>query len=213
MPGRHFELLHDDGRPICIVGNTYCNHLIFDTLNRQRQTLIMTLEECQQQPTSFFQDHQFFSTSSTMPFKIQVIDWLQSQKASFVTVIDSTSVIDTDAQIGRNTMILSHNAILKSSVIGDHCHMVNHITTAHDSIVGDFGYICACSYLIYTTLGRGVVSGLRSSFVPKSPLRLCVPDWTNFMISSIVHREISTTGTYFGNRKINDQTSLTHSIL
>ena len=213
MMPRRFNILHDDGRDICIVGKSYVNKMVFDIVKSQRKILLLTFEECQQQPISFFEDHQFFSTSSTMSFKKTMIDWLSTKDASFISLVDSSSVIDHDVTIGRNTVILDHNSLMPGITIGNHCHVVNHAHIVHETSISDFCYICGYCYLCFTHLGTGSVVGLRSSFVPKPPIKLDIPPWTNFLLNSAVNRSINQPGTYFGNRKINDQTSLTYSIM
>jgi len=210
---RDLEILHDQSRPICIVGKSYANHIAFDVLKKKRKTVLLSFEETQQQPTSFFQDHQFFSTSSTMSFKKTMIDWLSIKDVSFISLVDSSTVIDHDVKIGRNTVILDHNSLTPGITIGNHCHVVNHASIVHETSISDFCYICGYCYLCFTHLGTGSVVGLRSSFVPKPPIKLDIPPWTNLLLNSAVNRSIDQPGTYFGNRKINDQTSLTYSIM
>lgn len=212
MP-RNFEIMHDDGRDVCIVGKSYVNKMAFDIVKSQRKIVLLTFEECQQQPISFFQDHQFFSTSSTISFKKHMIDWLSTRDVSFISLIESSSVIDHAVKIGRNTVILDNNSLMPGVTIGNHCHVVNCVTIAHETSISDFCHICGYSYLCFTNLGAGSVVGLRSSFVPKPPMTLDVPPWTNFLLNSAVNRPIATPGTYFGNRKINDETSLTYNFM
>jgi NDP-sugar pyrophosphorylase family protein len=195
------------------VGKSYVNQIAFDALKKRRKTVWLSLEQAQEQPPSFFQDHQFFGSSSTMSFKRSMIDWLQSKNVSFVSLVDSTSVIDSNVEIGYNTVILDNNSLMSGVTIGNHCHMVNCVSVVHESSISDFCYICGYSYLCFTHLGQGVVVGLRSSFVPKPPLKLDIPPWTNFLLSSAVNRPIQQSGTYFGNRKISEETSLTYSIM
>jgi hypothetical protein len=209
---RNFQILHDDGRDICIVGNSYANHLVHDFLKTHRSTKLLTFEQAQQQPPSFFQDHQFFATSSTISFKKKLVEWLQSKNASFISLVDESTIIDDQVSIGHNTVIFNHNSIFPHTVIGNHCHIVNYITFAHQTVLSDFCYVCGYSYLCFTQLGTGVVVGLRSSFVPRPPTELEIPAWTNFLLNSSVNQPIGVSGTYFGNRKINDKTSLTYNI-
>jgi len=209
---RDLEILHDDGRDICIVGNSYVNHLAYNCLKARRSVKLISFEQAQQQSESFLQDHQFFATSSTMSFKKLMIEWLQSKNVSFISLVDNSTIIDDYANIGYNTVILNHNSIWPQTTIGNHCTLVNYITIAHNSVISDFCYVCGYSYLCFTYLGTGVVVGMRSSFVPKPPVQLRISAWTNFLLNSSINRSITTTGTYFGNRKISNETSLTYNI-
>jgi bifunctional N-acetylglucosamine-1-phosphate-uridyltransferase/glucosamine-1-phosphate-acetyltransferase GlmU-like protein len=209
---RNLEILHDDGREICIVGNSYVNQLAYNCLKTRRSVKLMSFEQAQQQSEFFFQDHQFFSTSSTMSFKKNMIEWLQSKNVSFISLVDDSTIIDNYTDIGYNTVILNHNTIFPQTTIGNHCHLVNYITLVHNSVISDFCYVCGYSYLCFTHLGTGVVVGMRSSFVPKPPVQLSIPAWTNFLLNSTINQPIATAGTYFGNRKISDETSLTYNI-
>jgi bifunctional N-acetylglucosamine-1-phosphate-uridyltransferase/glucosamine-1-phosphate-acetyltransferase GlmU-like protein len=210
---RNFEILHSDHRDICIVGQTYPNYVVYEALKKHKNIKLITLEEAQQQTSdSFFQDHQFFSTSSTITFKKKLVDWLVSKNVSFISLIDSSTVVDPGVQIGYNTVIMDNNSINLNTAIGNHCLMVNCITLAHDSTIGDFCHISGYSYLGWTSLETGVVVGLRSNFVPKPSVQLKIPAWSNFLLNSSVNRPIDSAGTYFGNRKISDQTSLTYKL-
>jgi acetyltransferase-like isoleucine patch superfamily enzyme len=187
--------------------------MAFDIVKRSRKVTLLSFEEVQQQPISFFQDHQFFSTSSTMNFKKTMVDWLSVKGSSFISLVEHSSVINNDVAIGYNTVILDNNSFMPGVTIGNHCHVVNYVTVAHETSIADFCYICGYSYLCFTHLGEGVVVGLRSSFVPKPPLKLDIPPWTNFLLNSSVNRPIDQPATYFGNRKISEETSLTYNIM
>lgn len=213
MTDRTFDVLHDDGRSICLVGRSYVNQMVYDCLKPRRNIVLLTAEEARQQSVDFFQDYQFFSTASDIHFKKTTVDWLMSKKVSFISLVDRSSVIDPDVTIGCNTVILDHNSFTKGITIGDHCHVVNYTTIAHETVISDFCYICGYSYICFTQLGMGSVVGLRSSFVPKPPLKLHIPAWTNFLLNSAVNRPIAEPGTYYGNRKISNETTLTYRIM
>lgn len=207
-----YTILYDSGKPICFVGDTYANHFIYSTYKDLRSCELVRYEDLADKPQEWFDARQFFCTSSTLPFKEQMVATLDQHSVQYVSFIENSVKVGNNVSIGHNTCILGYTTLFDDVKIGNHCHLVAYITLAHDSELKDFCYICPYAYICFTTLERGVVVGLRSSFVPLPNNRLTVPSYTNFLMNSVINKAIPESGTYFGNRKMTAETSLTYKI-
>lgn len=212
MSSPDYNILHDSGKPICFVGDTYVNNFIYKSFKDRRPCEIVKYEDLLDKTQDWFDQRQFFCTSSTLPFKEKVVATLDKYNVQYVSFVEKSTNVGGNVTIGYNTCIQGYTSLFDDVQVGNHCHLVAYITLAHDSIVKDFCYICPYSYICFTTLERGVVVGLRSSFVPLPDNRLTVPPYTNFLMNSVINRPINKTGTYYGNRRMSDETSLTYKI-
>ncbi len=207
-----YNILYDNGKTICFVGDTYPNHVIFNSLKDQRPCELIRYEGLAGKTQEWYDERQFFCTSSTLPFKQKIIATLNQFNVSYVSFIEKSTVVSSNVSIGYNTCIQSHCSLYDGVSIGNHCHLVTYITVVHESIIENFCYICPYAYICFTTLGEGVVVGLRSSFVPVPPERFVIPEYTNFLMNSSITKPVTVTGTYYGNRRTSDETSLTYKI-
>ena len=69
------------------------------------------------------------------------------------------------------------------------------------------------SLLNFNNIGIGTCMGSRISIIGKPEKFTHTADHCNFTLGSIVNRSIDNPGTYFGNRKLTDETSLTYKLL
>lgn len=212
MSGLDYNILYDSGKPICFVGDTYINKVIYSSFNDRRTCELIKYEDLLDRDQLWFDQRQFFCTSSTLPFKEQVVAKLDQHSVQYVSFVEKSTNVGTNVTIGHNTCIQGYSSLFDGVQVGNHCHLVAYITLAHDSILENFCYICPYSYICFTTLGKGVVVGLRSSFVPLPNNRLTVPAYTNFLMNSVVNKPIAIPGTYYGNRRMSEETSLTYKI-
>jgi len=70
-----------------------------------------------------------------------IIDSLHVSPDRFVTVIDPSARIATDAKIGSNTVLMANVFVSSSVVIGNHCIILPNTVIAHESIIGDYTII------------------------------------------------------------------------
>lgn len=207
-----YTILYDNGKTICFVGDTYVNQFIYRVYKGWKPCELVRYEDLDNKPQQWFDDRQFFCTSSTLPFKEKMVAKLDQHHVQYVSFIENSVKVGNNVTIGRNTCILGYTTLFDDVKVGNHCHLVAYITLAHDSELKDFCYVCPYSYICFTTLGRGTVVGLRSSFVPLPDNRLTVPPYTNFLMNSVINKAIAETGTYYGNRRMSPETSLTYKI-
>jgi sugar O-acyltransferase (sialic acid O-acetyltransferase NeuD family) len=71
----------------------------------------------------------------------EIILRLNVAEDRFETVIDPSSNIAPDSQIGINTLIMGNVTISCSAVIGDHCVILPNTVVSHDSIIGDYSLV------------------------------------------------------------------------
>jgi len=207
-----YNILHDNGKTICFVADTYVNRIIYKSFENRRPCEIIRYEELIDKTQNWYDDRQFFCASSTLPFKQKIIAILDQHKVNYVSFIETSTIVGNDVTIGYNTSVQGHNSLLDGVKVGNHCHLVNYITIVHDSVLEDFCYICPYAYICFTRLEQGVVVGLRSSFVPTESNYLTIPPYTNFLMNSVINKPITAAGTYYGNRRMSTDNSLTYKI-
>lgn len=207
-----YKVLHDLDRPICFIGNCQINTIISTELARSRCVENLTLEQTLLRDQAWFDQHQFFCGISNIAFKKTVVESIAAFNPHYVSFIDTRASVDRCAKIGNNVFISHASTVFDNTVIGNHT-LVGSSFLSHENIIGDFCHISPLSYLSYSKLGQGVAIGVGSVFAGKPDRIITVPDWCNFSLNSRVTRTIDTAGTYFGHKKLNDETSLTTDIL
>ena len=212
MSTPYYNILYDNGKTICFVGETYANQIIHNAFKDHRRCELIRSEALDGKTQDWYNDRQFFCTSSTLPFKEKVIATLDQFNVNYVSFVEKSTIVSDNVTIGYNTCIQSYCNLFDGVSVGNHCHLVTYITLAHETIVENFCYICPYSYICFTTLGKGAVVGLRSSFVPVPPERFIIPEYTNFLMNSVVTKPVTATGTYYGNRRMSREDSLTNKI-
>lgn len=207
-----YNVLYDLDRTICFIGNCHINTIISNELERSRQVERITLEEIVLCDSEWFKQRQFFCGISSIVFKKHVVETIAHHSPHYVTIIDSNASVDRNAQIGHNTLISGSTFVVDDTSIGNHT-MVNSSFLSHENVIGNFCHISPLSYLSFSKLGQGVAVGINSIFAGHPTRIITVPDWCNFSLNSRVTRAIDVTGTYFGHKKLNNETSLTTNIL
>lgn len=214
MAGQNlFSILHDAARPLCFVGHSSLSQEIVSDIKHDRVCVQHSLEELETKSREWFDKHQFIVLSSDVAFKQQVVAFLQQQQAHFFSIIGKNNVVNHDTVIGRGTYIYNFNDLLfRGNYIGNHCIVVAYCHFSHGVHIGDYSHISSYTYLNNCEIGTGSIIGIRSSVVGFSS-KISIADNTNLMLGSVVTKNLPDTGTYFGNRRINDKSSLQQRIL
>lgn len=203
-----FSILHDQGLIKCVVGRGAMAHSIKDILVDAEQ---VSVEYAMSQPLDWIEKRQFLIGISNVNVKQQAVNYLNQFCAHYFSVVGKQNNIFSYNNIGVGTFINYCNELLPGPRIGDHCIVTAYCQIGHNVTIGDFCHISAYSYLNNVKLGNGSVLGVRSS-ITGNPAMTTV-DYCNFIINSVVNKDITVAGTYFGNRKLSDQSSLEHQIL
>lgn len=208
-----YEILHDHGLPMVFVGDTFHNHSLYNYFKNVRSCHHIRLEEAMEQDDDWFHSHQLMAIVTDVKFKKILAESLESRPVKWFSAVGKNNVLYHGIRIGVNTLINHFNVLYDDTVIGDHCTITNHLAVSHDVRIGDFCHVSPFSYLCFTTLGKGCVVGVRSSFPGKPTCPITVADWTNVLMDSRVTKSLEISATYSGNRVFDESTSLTKKIL
>lgn len=213
LTNHEYSTLHDNGLPLVFVGNTVYNHMLYNYWQDSRKCLHLTVEEVEAHTQSWFDEHQFICAVSNVAFKRLVVKQLSGFNPHYFSIIGSYNSFN-NVTIGQGTYIQHYNDFaFGDGVIGDHCTLGSYLGFSHDVRVGDFCHISGHCFLNYTTLHDGVVLPIRTTVLGDPDRKINIVENCNFMTGSTVTKSIAETGTYFGNRKISSESSVTYKIL
>ena len=205
--------MHDLDRKLCFIGDTWQNHTQHQYWSQSRCSALVSLEYAVAQESDWWAERQFMCAVTNVAFKKQVVNAVAARNPDWFSVIENSSEICRDVQIGKNTLINFHNVLYDGTEIGNHVTLTNFLMLSHDVKIKDMCHISPYSYLCFTDLQQGVCVGLRSSFPGKPHESISVAAWSNLAMDSRVTRSITEPGTYYGNRKLNNLSSLDIKIL
>lgn len=203
-----FDILHDNGAPKCLVGIGSMAQNMKKILGDVEQ---YSIEQVINQSTDWIQNHQFLIGISNVKIKKQIVAFLDQQNAHYFSLIGKQNNICSYDNIGKGTFINYCNDLLDDPTIGNHCIITAYCQMSQTVVINDFCHVSAYTYINNATLGIGNVLGLRSLIIGTGPLTTA--DYCNFIVNSFVKDSIPSSGTYFGNRRLTDKTSLEHQIL
>jgi NDP-sugar pyrophosphorylase family protein len=203
-----FDILHDQGLIKCVVGLGTIAHSIKDILGDVEQ---VSTEHVMLQSPEWIAERQFLLGISNVKVKKQVVEYLDRSHAHYFSLVGKQNNIFSYNNIGVGTFINYCNELLSDPKVGNHCIVTAYCQLGHNVVIGDFCHISAYTYINNAHLGTGNILGTRSA-ITGSPLITTV-DYCNFIINSVVNKDVTVAGTYFGNRKLSDQSSLEHQIL
>ena len=206
-------MLHDLGRSLCFIGDTWHNRTQHDYWNNNRDCELLSLEECLNRPQQWWDKRQFMSCVSNIAFKKQVIDAVSSFSPAWFSVVNENSIIGIDVEIGYNSFINNFNVIYDGTFIGNHVTLTNFITISHDVQISDMCHVSPYSYLCFARINQGVCLAMRCTVPGKPNNHISICNWSNLLMDSRVTKSIYQTGTWYGSRKMDDQGSLYKKIL
>ena len=208
MENLDYTVLHDTGKTLCFIGNSYMNHQLYNYFKTKRDCEILTYEDVLTKNQDWFDNHQFISIIAEIKFRKLIVDSFAHKNPNYFSVYGTRNHIGFDVSIGKGVFICDFNTILDDAVIGDHCVISTHSQISHCVRIKDFCHIGPFSQFMFATINQGCYISARSSFIGKKTEMLVVVDNCNFIIGSTVTKKITKSGTYFGNRFLNPQTSL-----
>lgn len=209
----NYTILHDNGLPLCFVGDTLYNHMLYTYWKDLRPCLHVTVEEAETHTQDWFDQHQFICIVSNVAFKRTVVEKLSRYNPHYFSVVGSENNFN-HVDIGVGTFIQHYNiAIWNNIKIGDYCTVTSYNTLGHDTTIDNFCHVSAYCFLTYTTLQPGNLLAIRSSFLGRPDKRIDIAPNCNFMCNSTVTKNVTKTGTYFGHKMVSQESSLTYKIL
>lgn len=198
-----FNVLHDTHKPLVFVGETGLNKQMQSNLDRE--STVVSLEYAKGKDDAWFSEHQFMCVSGDLDFKTQVVEFLESKNANFFSLVGTNNLIDPGVTIGKNTFINNYNDMLGYPLsIGDNVVISCFCQLGRDVKIGNYCHISSYVYVNNCHVGEGTAIGTRSSVLgPKlteTDTKYIAP-YCNFLANSVITKNITETGTYFGNRK------------
>jgi acetyltransferase-like isoleucine patch superfamily enzyme len=158
------------------------------------------------------EQYQFHSSCSNVAFKRFVFDQLNLYDLHWISIVGKNNLIFDHVSIGKNTFINAFNFLQSGISVGNHCTITTHSIIGHETTVSDFCHVSAYSMINQTALSEGNCVAARSSFLGKNSILSTAP-YCNFLTGSTVTKDILSSGTYFGKRRMSSETSLTYKFL
>jgi len=211
-----FNILHDNGRPLCFVGHSTLSRSIYSEISQSRESIIVAVEDLDNYNQSWYDQYQFITTTSDIVFKEQTIAKLNERQVHYFSVVHNSNVFYPTTVIGVGTFINAYNATMPNDhvAIGNHCIVGTHSAIGHSCVIEDLCHISSFCFLQNCLIQRGSIIGIRSTILGKvNTGRIQIPAYSNIMVESRVTESLPVAGTYAGKRKINDETSRVARIL
>ncbi|HAC15148.1 MAG TPA: hypothetical protein DCE78_04285 [Bacteroidetes bacterium] len=208
-----YKILHDTGKPTCFIGDSYAIKSIIKIMSHLEIEQV-SLEEALTKDKNWWDARQFFHASTQVAFRKSLVEKCQEFNPCWISFVSDTNVIDSKVTIGKNVLVNQFNHLYGPAIIEDHSIITSFCQISHLVLIKEFNYISPYSYLCFTELGKGNCLATRSVFLGKSmDSPLVTADWCNFIVNSTVTKSVRQTGTYFGNRMIDNKCSLESKIL
>lgn len=204
----NYTILHDSGKDLCFVGNTTINKLLYTYFKTRRSCINVSLEDVENANQSWLDTYQFMCVSTRPRFKYKVKNTLDAKNVTYFSIMGDSCIIGQNVSIGYNTFLNQNVAVWTDNSIGDHCSITDFIDLAHDTVIGDCCQVGPFCKFSSTTLGQGVVVNSRVFLYGPHDRPVVVADYANINLDSRVLVSITEPGTYIGNRKISNNTSL-----
>jgi len=207
-----YQLLHDNNQTLCFVGRSFTNSLLINYFAQHRSVVQHSFEDLLAKDQSWFDSHQFIVTAANIPFKKMVIEALAPFDPSYFSVVAEHNHIGFNVTIGQGVVVDDFNVLCDGTVIGNYTTISHHCALTHGVSVGDFCHVGPYAQLLYAAVGNGSYMAARTSVVGSRDKPIATAEYCNFIIGSIVTKNIDTTGTYYSNRCIDRAGSLTKKI-
>lgn len=125
----------------------------------------------------------------------RIVDVFTQIGFDFVNVIDKSSNVASDVEIGKGVFIGKGSIVNSSTIIGNYCIVNSNTTIEHDCKIGDFSHVSPGA-----VLNGNVKIGCRVHIGSNSSIRegVTIIDDVIIGMGSIVLSNISKPGTYYG---------------
>lgn len=207
-----YTVLRDQGRRMVFVGNTVYNQMLYAYFSNLRACDLVSLEHAQQQDQHWFDQHQFLCAATTVSFKRLVVESLKPFDPHYVSIIGTGNAFN-HVEVGSGTFVQHYNiATFENVTVGNHCTIACHTTLGHDTKIEDYCHIGSYSIINFAHVGAGCWLGLRTTMIGERQRVLNINDNSNFLFDSRVTRSTEQSGTYYGNRLVDERTSMEYAV-
>tara|TARA_Y100000114_G_scaffold154205_1_gene175756 strand:- start:713 stop:1354 length:642 start_codon:yes stop_codon:yes gene_type:complete len=202
-----YDILHDNGKKILLIGKTRFNNEIWNTLKLFRDAECISYEEFLEMENK--DNYQYFTAGSNTAFQVKVVEIIKGAypDANFVSLVSNSAQVHPECEIGRNTMIASYVLINNASKIGNNCCIQYYCNIGHTpSELGDYCFVAPYSNIVECKLAKGTWIGqyCRLLFVTTN-------EWSQFyMTSRVIRKNLDKSGTYKHHKLVDEQTCLTN---
>ena len=213
LSNQDYTIYHDQNRPLCFVGDTKYNHMMYQYWSTRRSCQLMSVEQVVERGQEWIDQYQFICAVSNINFKYFVVEKLKPFSPHYFSVVGVGNLF-ADVQIGVGTFIQNYNtATCEHITIGNHCTMSSFIHLSHNTTIGNYCHISSYNFINYACLEDGNLLAVRCNILGRPDHELSIIANCNFMLGSTVTKSIANSGTYFGNRRVNQNTSVETKIL
>ena len=209
-----YQIIEDIGRPTVFVGTTYFNKMLYKYFAEEKYNCsIASVEDIQNNSQDWFDNHQFICVSSNVATKKFITGAIADKNPHYISIIGSHNQF-LNLEIGKGTFIEHYTmAMWEGCRVGNHCTILSYNQIAHDAVIEDYCHFSGYSFIGYATVGEGTCAALRTTIVGSLTKSISTAKNCNFMIGSTVTKDVDATGTYFGNKRVSDQTSVDYDML
>ena len=202
-----YDILYDNGKPLCFIGESYLNTELHNFFKSSRDSKILRYEDIPK-AQEWVDSHQFITTLANIKLKKLIIDQLAEFTPSYFSICGKKNHIGHGVDVGRGAFICDFNLILDNAVIGDHSIITTYTTLSHETNIESFCHIGPYTQVMFANVKTGCYISARTSIVGMKHNPLIITDHCNFLINSTITKNITISGTYYGNKRINYETSL-----
>lgn len=209
-----YNVLHDRYRPLCFVGDTYYNRMMYDYFVIVRpDTVLVRVEDIENNDQSWFDRYQFMASSSNTKTKQYIVGRLADKNPHYFSVVGDNNRL-ANVQIGQGCFVEFFNtAVCNDIVIGNHCSIASYVTLGHYTQLEDFCHVSSYCFVNFTRLGQGSCVAVGTNFFGSREQILTTEPYCNFMTSGTVTKPVTETGTYLGNRQVSKESSISYNML
>ena len=214
MTNQRYTLFNYDHRPMVFVGDTYYNRMVYNNIhNDVSGCRIVRVEDIENNSQQWFDDHQFIAASSNVATKRFLTERIAKFKPKYFSVMGEGNKFD-GANIGTNVFIENYNTMTCNDTnIGNHVTITSYVFFGHGATVGDYCHISGYSFISFSNISEGACIATRTSIAGKENNIITTANDCNFIINSTVTKSIISTGTYFGNKRVSIESSISYDIL
>lgn len=208
----NYRILYDKEKTLCFIGSSFINITLFDYFSNYRHCEMYRLEEIEYNSQEWFNSRQFLTASADVGLKVRIVESLSKFNPDYFSVVAEKNRIGYNVTIGKGTYISDFNVLLDNAIVGNHVVITHYATLSHNVEIKNFCHIGPNLYILFATLGTGSYVAAKSNFLGKTNKPIVTADYSNYLIGSTVTKDINLSGTYFGNKRLNENTSLTTKI-
>ena len=214
MRNQQYTPFNCDHRPMVFVGDTHYNRMVYDNIRTDIPGCqLVRVEEIESNSQQWFDDHQFIASGSNVAVKRFLTERIAKFNPKYFSIMGEGNKFD-NTKIGLGVFIENYNtAICNDIVIGNHVTIANYVCLSHHTAINDYCHISSYSFINFAEVGEGNCIANRTSIIGKKHNIITTAKDCNFMINSTVTKNINSTGTYFGNKRMSEQSSVTYDIL